>query len=63
VLTPDGDGTMVVLTHRGLPAADIGTHRAGWEHRLRLLSLAAGSGGPESSRPVPRNGDTPAEQP
>jgi hypothetical protein len=33
---------MVVLTHRGLPAADIGTHRAGWEHRLGLLRVAAG---------------------
>ena len=62
VLTPDGDGTMVVLTHRGLPAADIGTHRAGWEHRLGLLRAAAGLGGPEYSRLVPRNGGTPAEQ-
>ena len=42
VLTPDGDGTMVVLTHRGLRPADIGIHRTGWKHRLRLLSLAAG---------------------
>lgn len=63
VLTQDGDGTMVVLTHRGLRAADIGTHRAGWEHRLGLLRVAAGLGGREYSRLVPRNGDTPAEQP
>ena len=62
VLTPDGDGTMVVLTHRGLPAADIGTHRAGWEHQLGLLRVAVGLGGPEYSRLVPRNGGTPAEQ-
>jgi uncharacterized protein YndB with AHSA1/START domain len=42
VLTPDGDDTIVVLTHRGLQPADIGTHRAGWEHRLGLLRAAAG---------------------
>lgn len=42
VLTPDGDDTIVVLTHRGLPPAHIGTHRAGWEHRLGLLRAAAG---------------------
>ena len=59
VLTPDGDGTMVVLTHRGLRPADIGIHRTGWEHRLRLLSLAAGLGGPGCSCLVPRDGDTP----
>jgi uncharacterized protein YndB with AHSA1/START domain len=63
VLTPDGDDTMVVLTHRGLRPADIGTHRSGWEHRLGLLRHAAGLGGPGYSRLVPRNGDTPAEQP
>ncbi|HEX5495931.1 MAG TPA: SRPBCC family protein [Mycobacteriales bacterium] len=42
VLTPDGDDTMVVLTHRGLPSTHIGDHRAGWEHRLARLRLAAG---------------------
>ncbi|WP_179155408.1 SRPBCC family protein [Microbispora sp. GKU 823] len=42
VLTPDGDDTMVVLTHRDLPSAHIGNHRAGWEHRLGRLRAAAG---------------------
>jgi uncharacterized protein YndB with AHSA1/START domain len=42
VLTPDGDGTMVVLTHRGLPSTHIGDHRAGWEHQLGRLRVAAG---------------------
>jgi len=51
VLTPVGDGTMVVLTHRGLLAADIGTHRAGWEHQLGLLRVAAGLAGAPSSAP------------
>jgi uncharacterized protein YndB with AHSA1/START domain len=53
VLTPDGHGTMVVLSHRGLRAADIGTHRAGWEHQLGLLRVAAGLGGPGYSGLVP----------
>ncbi|MGR6318233.1 SRPBCC family protein [Micromonospora soli] len=42
VLTPDGDDTMVVLTHRGLPSTLIDVHRAGWEHRLGRLGVAAG---------------------
>ena len=41
VLTPDGDGTMVVLTHRGLPSAHIGGHRACWA-ALGHLPAAAG---------------------
>jgi uncharacterized protein YndB with AHSA1/START domain len=41
-LTPDGDDTMVVLTHRGLPSTHVDNHRAGWEYRLRRLLLAAG---------------------
>ena len=41
VLTPDGDDTIVTLTHRGLPPTHIGNHRAGWEHRLGRLRLAA----------------------
>jgi uncharacterized protein YndB with AHSA1/START domain len=42
VLIPDGDDTMVVLTHRGLPSTHIGGHRAGWEHQLGQLPVAAG---------------------
>jgi uncharacterized protein YndB with AHSA1/START domain len=41
-LTPDGDDTMVLLTHRGLPSTHVGNHRAGWEHRLGRLLVAAG---------------------
>jgi uncharacterized protein YndB with AHSA1/START domain len=40
VLTPDGNDTMVALTHRGLPPAHIDVHRAGWEERLRRLLAA-----------------------
>ncbi len=42
VLTPDGDDTMVVLTHRGLPSTHIDGHRAGWEQQLGRLPAAAG---------------------
>jgi uncharacterized protein YndB with AHSA1/START domain len=41
VLPPDGDDTIVVLTHRGLPPTHIPSHRVGWEHRLRQLRVAA----------------------
>ena len=40
VLTPDGDDTMVVLTHRGLPPTHIGSHRSGWERQLGRLPAA-----------------------
>jgi len=42
VLTPDGDDTMVVLTHKGVPTSHRGDHRAGWEHQLGRLVIAAG---------------------
>lgn len=63
VLTRDGDGTLVVLTHRGLQAADIPTHRVGWEHRLGLLHLASGPGASRFSPPAARDGETPTQQP
>lgn len=40
VLTPDGEGTMIVLTHRGVPAGHLDGHRAGWEHQLGRLPAA-----------------------
>lgn len=42
VLTPDGDDTMVVLTHRGLPSTHIDSHREGWEYQLGRLPAAVG---------------------
>ncbi len=42
-LAPDGDGTLVRLTHRGLPAEERAIHAVGWEHYLpRLAAVAAG---------------------
>jgi uncharacterized protein YndB with AHSA1/START domain len=42
-LFPDGDGTIVRLTHRGLPREELDPHRQGWTHYLgRLAAAAAG---------------------
>jgi uncharacterized protein YndB with AHSA1/START domain len=38
-LIPDGAGTLVKLTHRGLPAEDLPIHRLGWEAFLPRLDL------------------------
>lgn len=50
-LIPDGEGTLIRLTHSGLPADQIEIHRYGWEHyvpRLAAVSqgLAAGPNTP-----------------
>jgi uncharacterized protein YndB with AHSA1/START domain len=39
-LIPDGTGTLVRLTHRGLPPEDLPIHRAGWDAFLPRLDLA-----------------------
>ena len=42
-LVPDGQGTLVRLTHRGLPPGERDAHRTGWTHYLgRLAEAAAG---------------------
>jgi uncharacterized protein YndB with AHSA1/START domain len=45
-LIPDGDGTLVRLTHRGLPSEERSIHRAGWDHYLPRLAAAATGGDP-----------------
>ena len=42
VLTRDGEDTVVELTHRGLPAGRLESHRDGWAHQLGRLTTAAG---------------------
>ena len=43
VLTPDGDGTILRLSHRDLPEAEREIHGHGWDHYLgRLAPAAAG---------------------
>ena len=47
-LTPDGDGTLVRLTHSRLPEGAVAFHRAGWDHYLgRLAAAATGDPGPD----------------
>lgn len=43
-LIPEGDGTLVRLTHRDLPVASRDPHRMGWEHYLSRLAIAASGG-------------------
>ena len=45
-LTPVEHGTLVRLTHRGLPDDALNDHRGGWEHYLGRLALAADGGDP-----------------
>ena len=46
-LVPDGDGTLLRFTHRGLPNAEaVASHSHGWEHYLERLALVASGGGP-----------------
>lgn len=40
-LESDGEGTILHLTHRGLPASERQSHQAGWDHFLPRLAVAA----------------------
>jgi hypothetical protein len=48
-LTPDGEGTKVVLVHRDLPEGQAGRHGHGWDHYMARLEIAAtgGDSGPD----------------
>jgi uncharacterized protein YndB with AHSA1/START domain len=54
-LVPDGDGTLIRLTHSDLPPDQIEIHRYGWEHYLPRL--AAVSEGREPGSNTPGGGD------
>lgn len=45
-LVPDGAGTVVRLTHRGLPSEEIELHSLGWNRYLPRLVVAARGGEP-----------------
>ena len=45
-LIADGDGTILRLTHRGLPVDMRPFHNAGWQHALGRLAVAAAGGDP-----------------
>lgn len=44
--TPEGDGTIVRVAHKRLPAVATPLHRAGWEHYLSRLTVAATGASP-----------------
>jgi len=48
-LVPDGEGTLVRLTHSGLPAEERDVHDSGWRHYLPRLAVVAegGDAGPD----------------
>ena len=49
-LEPRGSGTRLHLVHRGLPAAEVASHTAGWDYFLpRLTSIAEGRALPPES--------------
>ena len=58
-LRPDGDGTHLRFSHRGLPPARGALHADGWHHYLGRLQEAAGGGTPERD-PWIDTGPTPA---
>jgi uncharacterized protein YndB with AHSA1/START domain len=41
-----GDGTLLVLTHRGLPDDEVPMHKMGWLHYLPRLAVIAAGGDP-----------------
>lgn len=42
-LVPDGEGTVIRLRHRDLPAEDVPVHEVGWAHYLpRLAAVSEG---------------------
>jgi uncharacterized protein YndB with AHSA1/START domain len=44
-LRPDGDGTILVLDHRGLPPAAAPGYGGGWQAHLEALEAHLGAGG------------------
>jgi uncharacterized protein YndB with AHSA1/START domain len=50
-LVPDGAGTIIRLTHSGLPPDLIEVHRYGWEHYVPRLAAAADGMDPGPNRP------------
>jgi uncharacterized protein YndB with AHSA1/START domain len=50
-LVPDGDGTMIRLTHSDLPLDQVEIHRAGWEHYASRLAAVAEGREPGPNRP------------
>lgn len=45
-LTPEGEGTTVLVVHRDLPEAEARQHAIGWQHFLGRLVIAGAGGDP-----------------
>lgn len=50
-LIPDGDGTLIRLTHSGLPSDQVEIHRYGWEHYVPRLAAVAEGRAPGPNEP------------
>jgi uncharacterized protein YndB with AHSA1/START domain len=50
-LVPDANGTLIRLTHKGLPADQVDVHRYGWEHYVSRLAAVAGNRDPGPNAP------------
>jgi len=56
-LAADGDGTMLILHHSGLPSAETAAmHEEGWIFFTDRLATAARGGDPGAMPPMPRSG-------
>jgi uncharacterized protein YndB with AHSA1/START domain len=57
-LVPDGEGTIIRLTHSGLPRDSIEIHRTGWENYVARLAAVGEGGdrGPDPFRTKPGGG-------
>jgi uncharacterized protein YndB with AHSA1/START domain len=49
-LVPEGNGTLIRLTHSGLPSDQIEIHRQGWEHYVPRLAAVSDGGDPGPNR-------------
>jgi uncharacterized protein YndB with AHSA1/START domain len=56
-LVPDGDGTLIRLTHSDLPPDQIEVHRYGWDHFVRRLADVSIGRDPGPNTPGARDGD------
>lgn len=50
-LVPEGDGTLIRVTHSDLPPEEIEVHRLGWNHYVPRLAAVAEGRDPGPNRP------------
>lgn len=52
-ITVDGDGSLITLTHRGLPPEELRIHSLGWDHYMNRLGRLVETGEIEPDRGPP----------